>query len=199
VDWTYKRACAHTHTHTQPCNDLYFQDNQGKPIPEGWTIWDFAQAQGGSGISWTICKSFAPHSRQITTPAHHHSMFLRARCSFCHLTSGVEALMALGVISLGRVNLTGEMWSAAWMLTRTRCVCCCCWTSMHYAQNSTTSLSACTPSGNNIETFHSCQTSPFPCLWLCSTSQYVMPATRRKPMTWYLCSFRFICEIMTNL
>jgi len=23
---------------------------------------------GGCGISWTICKSFAPHSRQITTP-----------------------------------------------------------------------------------------------------------------------------------
>jgi len=29
----------------------------------------------GSGISWTICKSLAPHSRQITTPAHHHSIF----------------------------------------------------------------------------------------------------------------------------
>jgi len=28
----------------------------------------------GSGISWTICKS-APHSRQITMPAPHHSVF----------------------------------------------------------------------------------------------------------------------------
>jgi len=28
----------------------------------------------GSGISWVICKS-APHSRQITTPAPHHSVF----------------------------------------------------------------------------------------------------------------------------
>jgi len=28
----------------------------------------------GSGISWNICK-FAPHSRQITTPALHHSVF----------------------------------------------------------------------------------------------------------------------------
>ena len=28
----------------------------------------------GSGISWTICKS-APRSRQITTPAHQHSVF----------------------------------------------------------------------------------------------------------------------------
>jgi len=30
----------------------------------------------GSGISWTICKS-APHSRQITTPALHPSVFLQ--------------------------------------------------------------------------------------------------------------------------
>jgi len=29
---------------------------------------------GGSGISWTICKS-APSSRQLTTPAPHHSVF----------------------------------------------------------------------------------------------------------------------------
>jgi len=33
---------------------------------------------GGSGISWTICKSFvAPRSRQITRPASHHSIFYR--------------------------------------------------------------------------------------------------------------------------
>jgi len=30
----------------------------------------------GSGISWAICKS-ATHSRQITTPAPHHSVFYR--------------------------------------------------------------------------------------------------------------------------
>jgi len=30
----------------------------------------------GSGISWAICKS-APCSRQITTPAPHHSVFYR--------------------------------------------------------------------------------------------------------------------------
>jgi len=30
---------------------------------------------GGSSISWTICISFALHSRQITTPAPHHSIF----------------------------------------------------------------------------------------------------------------------------
>jgi len=30
---------------------------------------------GGSGISWTICKSSAPHSRQITMPVPCHSVF----------------------------------------------------------------------------------------------------------------------------
>jgi len=30
---------------------------------------------GGSGISWTICKSYAPRSRQITMPVSHHSIF----------------------------------------------------------------------------------------------------------------------------
>jgi len=28
-----------------------------------------------SGISWTICKQSAPHSRETTTPTPHHSMF----------------------------------------------------------------------------------------------------------------------------
>jgi len=30
---------------------------------------------GDSGISWTICKSFAPRSRQISMPVPHHSVF----------------------------------------------------------------------------------------------------------------------------
>ena len=34
------------------------------------------ETESGSGISWAICKS-APCSRQITTPAPHHSVFYR--------------------------------------------------------------------------------------------------------------------------
>jgi len=30
---------------------------------------------GGSGISWTICKSYAPRSRQMTMPVPHHTVF----------------------------------------------------------------------------------------------------------------------------
>jgi len=33
------------------------------------------EMMGGSGIIWTICKSFAPCSRQTTVPAPHHSVF----------------------------------------------------------------------------------------------------------------------------
>ena len=41
-----------------------------KPI---WILLE-QETVGGSGISWNICKS-APRSRQITTPAPHHSVF----------------------------------------------------------------------------------------------------------------------------
>jgi len=47
---------------------------------------------GGSDISWSICKSSAPRSRQITLPAPHQ--FLRAVCSFWRLTTIVKALKA---------------------------------------------------------------------------------------------------------
>ena len=34
------------------------------------------QKWDGSGFSWTICKQSAPHSRQITSPTPHHSIFI---------------------------------------------------------------------------------------------------------------------------
>jgi len=44
---------------------------KGKPF---WILLE-QEMMGGSGISWTICKSFATCSRQITTPVPHHSVF----------------------------------------------------------------------------------------------------------------------------
>jgi len=46
----------------------------------------------GIGISWATCKS-APRSRQITTPAPHHSVFcffLQAGCPSCRPTNSVK-------------------------------------------------------------------------------------------------------------
>jgi len=47
------------------------QQQKGKPF---WIYWSKSW-WGSSGISWTICKSFAPRSKQITTPVPHHSVF----------------------------------------------------------------------------------------------------------------------------
>ena len=65
----------HTHTRlTALCPGLpgWAGTRKVKPI---WILLK-QETVGGSGISWTICKS-APHSRQITTPAPNHSVFYR--------------------------------------------------------------------------------------------------------------------------
>ena len=67
----------HTHTHTRltslfPGLPRWAGTKKVKPI---WILLK-QETVSGSGISWSICKS-APHSRQITTPAPHHSVFYR--------------------------------------------------------------------------------------------------------------------------
>ena len=57
----------------------FVQDNLGKPAPcrkvnHSWFYWS-ERWWGCSGISWTICKSFPPRFRQITTPVPHHQFF----------------------------------------------------------------------------------------------------------------------------
>ena len=67
----------HTHTHTHTLNGPFpgqprwADTRKVKPI----CILLMQETVSGSGISWAICKS-APRSRQITTPAPHHSVFL---------------------------------------------------------------------------------------------------------------------------
>ena len=50
--------------------------------------------RGGSGISWTICKSSAPHSRHITMPVPRHSVFLQVGCPYCCPANSIKALKA---------------------------------------------------------------------------------------------------------
>ena len=68
------RKCASTHTHTHLtalCPGLPgWAGTREKPI---WILLE-QETVRGTGISWTVCKS-APRSRQITTPAPHHSVF----------------------------------------------------------------------------------------------------------------------------
>ena len=75
---TFTNQSTTTHTHTHPFNGPF-------PGLPGWAgtrkvkpIWILLKQEtvSGSGISWAICKS-ATRSRQITTPAFHHSVFYR--------------------------------------------------------------------------------------------------------------------------
>ena len=87
------RALSHTYIHTHPFNGPF----SGLPRSAGTRkvkpIWILVKQEtvSGSGISWAICKS-APRSRQITTPAPHHSVFLQAGCPSYRPTNSVKAL-----------------------------------------------------------------------------------------------------------
>ena len=68
----------HTHTHTHPFNGPFSGTTRVGRYQKGKTNLDLLKQEivSGSGSSWAICKS-APRSRQITTPAPHHSVFYR--------------------------------------------------------------------------------------------------------------------------
>ena len=64
-----------SHTHT--FNGLFSRTTCVSRHQKGKPIWILLKQEmmGGSGIIWTMCKSFAPHSRQITMPVRRHSIF----------------------------------------------------------------------------------------------------------------------------
>ena len=77
VVFDQSNTCTHMHSHTRLtvfCPGLHRWAITRKVRP----IWISLKQEtvSGSGISWAICKS-APRSRQITTPAPHHSVFYR--------------------------------------------------------------------------------------------------------------------------
>ena len=63
-----------THTHTHPFNSSFSGTTRVSRYQKGKPIWILLKQVSGSGVSWAIYKS-APRSRQITTPAPHHSVF----------------------------------------------------------------------------------------------------------------------------
>ena len=81
--------------HTHPFNGPLSRTTRVSQYPTGKQIWILLKQEtvSGSGIRWAICKS-ASRSRQTTTPAPHHSVFLQAgRTSGCP-TNSVKALKA---------------------------------------------------------------------------------------------------------
>ena len=72
---------------------------------KGNTNLDFTEARD-SEWQWHqlgLCKS-ALRSRQITTPAPHHSVFLQAGCPSCRPTNSVKALKAQYTVAKIQVN-----------------------------------------------------------------------------------------------
>ena len=65
-----------TQTHTHSFNGPLSRTTRVSQYQKGKPIWILLKQEtvSGSGICWAICKS-APHSRQITMPAPHHSVF----------------------------------------------------------------------------------------------------------------------------
>ena len=80
-------------THTHPFNGPMSRWAGTRKVKPIWILLK-QQTVSGTGISWAICKS-APCSRQITTPAPHHSVCLQAGCPSCRPTNSVKALKAL--------------------------------------------------------------------------------------------------------
>ena len=92
---TQESTHARTHTHTRltalfPGLPRWAGTRKVKPI---WILLK-QETVSSSGIRWVICK-FAPHSRQITTPAPHRSVFYNS----------VKALKAILLIILA-VNIS---------------------------------------------------------------------------------------------
>ena len=83
----------HTHTHTLDALPALFPGLPGEPVKPIWILLK-QETVSGSGIRWATCKS-APRSRQITTPAPHHSVFLQAGCPSCHPTNSIKTLKDL--------------------------------------------------------------------------------------------------------
>jgi len=99
----------HTHTHTHltalfPGLPRWAGTRKVKPI---WILLK-QETMSGSGISWAICK-LAPCSRQTTTPAPHHSVFLQAGCPSCRPTNSVKALKE--ILHLPAVDKNGNFLS----------------------------------------------------------------------------------------
>ena len=95
-------ACTHTHlTALFPGRPRWAGTRKVKPI---WILLK-QETVSGSGISWAVFKS-APRSRQTTTPAPHHSVFLQARCPFCCPTNSVKELKAKKLVLLLAIKIT---------------------------------------------------------------------------------------------
>ena len=79
--------CPTVHEPTSPSSAASALYNRHRLVYTNWNYYHYTRLTasfsgqpgvlGCNGISWTICKQSAPHSRQITTPTPCHSIFYR--------------------------------------------------------------------------------------------------------------------------
>ena len=76
--YAYEHCHLQIHTHARTFNGPFSGNTQVSRYQKGKPIWILLKQEtvSGSGIHWAVCKS-ATRSRQITTPAPHHSVFYR--------------------------------------------------------------------------------------------------------------------------
>ena len=104
--------CVALDAETHPFNSLSFWVNLRKSAPEKLNQSGFYWSRrwwGGSDISWTICKSFAPHCRQITMLTPHHSVFLQPGCSSWCPANSVKALLRQSVLRVLHASIGDVM------------------------------------------------------------------------------------------
>ena len=102
--------CTYTLTHTHPFNGPLSRTTWIGRYQKGKTSRDFLLKQetvSGSGISWAICKS-APCSKQIITPAPHHScrQLYEKTSAMQRLTSFVVSCSSVSVMRTFGMVLT---------------------------------------------------------------------------------------------
>ena len=83
INRTYYKFIRSVQTRTHPFNGPFAGTTRVGQYQKGKTNLDFT--------GWAICKS-APCSGEITTPAPHHSVFLKAGCPSCRPTNSIKAL-----------------------------------------------------------------------------------------------------------
>ena len=106
-------------------NSLFSRTTWVSWYHKGKTSLDLNEARddgvlGCSGISWTICKQSATHSRQITTPTPHHSLYLQAGCS-SYAFSALTLLVGWQEGHPACKNLSGGVlaWLSVWSYVQT--------------------------------------------------------------------------------
>jgi len=109
-----------SYTHTHPFDGPLSRTTRVTGTRKVEPIWILLkqETESGSGTSWAICKS-APSSRQITTPASHHSVFYRPDAHPATQLLGCKLIKANKFCTAITFSTSMTWWRQTWMVTET--------------------------------------------------------------------------------